>query len=523
MLRRILMLSCLIGSLAAGLARPVQAADETLHFRLGEDPETLYNVKSVSLTVSSVLGPYLLERLVYFDAGGQAQPWLAQSWTISDDQRVLTFKLRTGVSFSDGTPFDAAAAKAQFDAVMDKKNGSPLLSRLGSLQTVEAPDATTLRFTFAKPYAPFFANIAQAGFGFNSPTAVAKYGEQYGRHVVGTGPYMLKSWVPGTEITFVRNPNFHQLRADALNKGAPYAPTIVLTVISEEGVAQAALESGELTAAAVAADAIDRMVSNPAFTTVINKIVTNLYYLEFNEMHAPFNDPAMREAIGVAINRDAIVKAAFNGYASPALGPLAIGIPGYDAKIGEEYGPRFNPARARALLAKAGWTPGADGKLSKDGKPAMFSLKSYAGFEVVDRTLAVIQSNLADLGIATRIETADWGSFYPSLLKPDWDMDLMRWTSSDPSFLSLAFRSPGHRNATLPAPEVDQILDRCDTMMNQQARSGCVGEAQKALLQNATIAPIGSDWFVTITQANVKDYHFDYFNQLFPGDIRIVK
>lgn len=521
MTKRLSLAASAVCLLLAAAPAPVRAADQALHFRLGEDPETLYSIKSLSLTVSSVLGPYLLERLVYFDAAGKPQPWLAQSWSISEDQKTLTFKLRSGVKFTDGTDLNAAAVKAQFDSVFDRKNASPLLSRLGSLKTVDAPDSTTVVFGFDKPFAPFFANIAQAGFGINSPTAVAKFGDQYGRNPVGTGPYMLKSWVPGTEITLVRNPGFKQFRGDARNPGAPIASTIVLTVISEEGVAQAALESGELTAGAVAADAIDNLVKNPALTTVINKTVTNLLFLEFNETHPPFNDPVARRALGYAVNREAIVKAAYNNYASPALGPLANGIPGYDPAIGAAQGTPFDPARAKALFAQAGYTPGPDGKLAHDGKPLTLSLKSYAGFETIDRTLAVIQSNLADIGIATKIETADWGSFYPSLLKPDWDMDLMRWTSSDANVLTVLFRAPGHRNATQPSARQDEILDRCNTLMDQAVRLSCIGEAQTALLETATIAPVLSDWFITITQANVVDFHLDYFNNVIPGDIRI--
>jgi peptide/nickel transport system substrate-binding protein len=521
MFRRLL-LSLTLAVMLGGPLTDAYAAGPTLHFRLGEDPETLYNVKSFSLTVSSVLGPYLLDRLVYFDASGQPKPWLAESWVVGDDQKQITFKLRSGITFTDGTDFNAAAAKAQFDAVMDKKNASPLLPLLGSLQTVEAPDATTLRFTFAKPFAPFLSNIAQASFGFNSPTAVAKYGSQYGRHVVGTGPYMLKSWDPGSEIVLVRNPDYHQYRGDAVNKGAPIAARIVLTVISEEGVAQAALEEHELTAAAVSADAIDALVKNPAFTTVINKVVTNLYFIEFNERRAPFNDPDMRRAIGYAIDRAAVVKAAFNSYASPALGPLASGIPGYDAGIGKKYGTPYDPAKAKALLAAAGWKPGADGVLVKDGKAARFVIKSYSGFVTIDRTLSVIQSNLADIGIKVSLQTSDWGTFYPSLLKNDWDMDLMRWTNSDPSVLSVLFRSPGHRKATLPDARTDAALDRCDTLMNPTTRAGCVGEAQIDLLKASTIVPVASNWSVIITQADVKDYTIDYFNNLIPGDVRIV-
>jgi peptide/nickel transport system substrate-binding protein len=502
-----------------GAVPSARAAGDVLHLRLGEDPETLYNVKSFSLTVANTLGSFLLDRLIYFDADGKPQPWLASGWTVSDDQKQITFKLHDGVKFTDGTPFNADAVKFQFDAVMDKANASPLLPLVGSLQSIEVLDPLTVRFTFGKPYAPFMSNIANAGFGFNSPTAVKKYGDQYGRNVVGTGPYILKSWQAGTEMQLVRNFDYKQLRGDAINKGTAYPDAVVLTVISEEAVAQAALETGELSAAAVAADAIDRFVNDPKFNVVLNKIVTNLLFVEFNETQKPFDDPNVRRAIGYAIDRDAAVKAAFNGYGAPALGPMALGIPGYDPAVGKELGTPYDPAKAKALLLQAGFTAGSDGTLSYGGKPASFSLKSYAGFETIDRTLAVIQSNLAAIGVKVSLETADWGTFYPGLLKGDWDMDLNRWTYSDPSILTVLFRSPGHRHMTLANPAQDEILDRCDTLMNTDVRFKCVSDAQRALAQSATIAPVLSNWFVVITQANVKDYHLDYFNYLIPGDV----
>jgi peptide/nickel transport system substrate-binding protein len=512
--------SFLIGSTLAatgGFIRRAGAAEQVLHLRLGEDPETLYNVKSISLTVNSTLGNFILDRLIYFDQEGKPQPWLAESWAVSEDQKELTFKIRQGVKFHDGTTFDAEAVKFQFDQIMDKSNASPLLPLLGSLQHVDAPDPATVRFVFEKPYAPFFSRLGT--MGFNSPTAIRKFGEHYGRNVVGTGPYMLKSWDPGTEIQLVRNPDYKQLRADAINKGQAHIDRVVLTVISEESVAEAALESGELSAANVATDVIGRLKDDTRFNVVIDKVVTNILFLEFNETHKPFDNPEVRRAISYAIDRDAAVKAAFDGYAAPALSPLAIGIPGYDPNAGPQYGTPYDTTKAKALLKQAGFTQGADGMLSFDGKPASYSFKSYAGFETIDRTMAVIQSNLAAVGIKTSIETADWGTFYPSLLKGDWDIGLNRWTSSDPSVLSFLFRSPGHRKMTQANAEQDAILDRCDTLMDTTKRAACVGEAQVALLKSATIAPILSNWLVTVTQANVKDYHLDFFNYLIPGDV----
>src|SRR5262249_50334443 len=143
LLRR-LFAACAIAALGCA-SMPAWAADApSFRMRLGEDPETLYNVKSISLTVHDTLGAYLLERLVYFDEKGKPNPWLADSWQISEDQKQLTFKLHSGIKFHDGTDFDAAAVKFQFDQVLDKKNASPILPFLGSLKSVEAVDPLTV-------------------------------------------------------------------------------------------------------------------------------------------------------------------------------------------------------------------------------------------------------------------------------------------------------------------------------------------------------------------------------------------
>ncbi len=514
-----------IGSVGLPLLRreaDAAGAGPTLTFRLGEDPETLYNVQSISLTVASVLGDQILEGLVYLDEKGLPRPWLSDSWTTSDDQKEITFKLRPGVKFHDGTDFNAEAVKFHFTSIQDPKNASPLLPLIGPLHAVEAIDPLTVRFTFNKPFAPFFTNLSIAQLQFNSPTAVAKYGKTYGRHPVGTGPYRFLAWNPGTEVDLERNPGYHpQWRSDAKNKGMPYAAKIILRVISEDGVAAEALETGELTAGALTADIIPRFVHDPRYKIILNKNVTNLLFLEFNERRETFQDLRFREAMSRAINREAIVEASFSGFASAAPGPLAVGIPGFAPAVVAKYGLSYDPAKAKALLAEAGWKPGDDGILVKDGKRADFLIRSYAGFTSIDRALSVIQSNLKDIGINARLQTSDWGVFYPSLLKDDWDMDLNRWTWPDGSVLTQLFRSPGHRKSTMADPKVDAVLDRCNTLMEPVTRNGCLGDAQQVLLQAMTLVPLVTNWTVIATQKNVLDYDLDFEGALIPGDVHL--
>lgn len=494
-----------------------------LGFRLTEDPESLYGVQTISLTASEAMGTYLTERLVHISPEGRPAPWLAESWEVSDDQTAITFKLREGVQFHDGTPLNAEAVKAQFDAIRDPANASPILPMLGPLSSVEAIDESTVEFRFEEPYAPFFNNIAAGYMGINSPTAVAAHGAQYGRNAVGTGPYKLVRWIPGTRIELERNENHIQWREDAVNKGAPHAERITLTVIREDAVALAALETGELTGSALQADIIDRFVDDPAFNVVINENTTNLVFLEFNQNKAPFDEKLVREAISHAIDRSAAVAAAWSGYASEALGPLARGIPGFDAEVAEEYGAKYDPERARELFAEAGWTDSnGDGILDRDGQDARWVIHSYSGFTHIDRTLAVVQSNLRQIGVEIELVTSDWGAYYPSLLESDWDMALNRWTSFDPGILATLFRSPGHRQHIQPDASVDDVLDRCDTLMEPQARGECVSEAQKVLLEASTLVPILTNHMVLATQGDIADYTLDFTGLLIPGDVRKV-
>lgn len=515
------LLSSILFMSAASLAAPTASAFE-LNFRLSEDPESLYGVQTISLTASTAMGTYITERLVYIGPDGRPAPWLAESWEVSEDQTEIVFTLRQGVQFHDGTPFNAEAVKAQFDAILDPANASPILPMLGPLEEVEAVDEHTVRFQFANPFAPFFNNLSVGYMGINSPTAVAEHGAQYGRNPVGTGPYKFVSWVPGSRIDLERNENYIQWREDAVNDGLPHAEKISLKVIREDAVALAALETGELSAAALQSDIIDRFVGDPSFNVLNNENTTNLVFLEFNQNKAPFDDPLVRKAISHSIDRAAAVAAAWSGYAAEALGPLARGIPGFDAEVAESHGAAFDLDRARELFAEAGWTDSnGDGLLDKDGQAARWVIRSYAGFTHIDRTLAVTQSNLRQVGVEIELVTSDWGAFYPSLLEKDWDIALNRWTNSDAGIMTTLFRSPGHREHILPNPDVDEVLDRCNTLMDPATRSECVSEAQTVLLDAMTIAPILTNFDVIATQANIADYTLDALGMLIPGDVRL--
>jgi peptide/nickel transport system substrate-binding protein len=526
----LLIITCLIGSLFTACA-PAPAANsvqdvqgDIFTMRIQEDPETLDNVRTTSGTAEAVMSHTILERLIYIDQNNVMHGWLAESWQVSTDQKEVTFKLRQGVKFTDGTDFNADAVKFHFDRIMDKRNASPSLAYIGSLKQVAVVDPYTVKLVFASPYAGLWNVLNYAYFGFNSPTAVKQWGDEYGRHPVGTGPFILKEWIPGSKLTFVRNPNYVQYREDATNKGPAKLAKMVFLVIPEDGTAMAALQTGEITISGLNSDTLAQVQNDNRFKVVINKNGTHLQYVEFNYERAPFNDPLFREAISYAVDRESIVKSSRGGYASVDYSPLAVGLIGYDDAVAKQYGTPYNPQKAKDLLAQAGWKDtNGDGIVEKDGKSANFELRSYTGYTYITRSLEVFQKNLQDIGIKATPSLTDWGAFYPSLTKKDWDIAMIGWNWGDANVLKVLFRSPGHRGQIPADGTLDPVLDSLDTTMDPAQRIKIASEAQKLILQKYLVVPIQCAWNMFAIQANVMDLHYDHYGYFLMGDLWIQK
>jgi peptide/nickel transport system substrate-binding protein len=498
---------------------PVPAGD-TFTLRIAEDPESLDNVRTTSGTAESVMATTFLERLIYVDLDNVIHGWLAESWTISTDQREVTFKLRQGIKFTDGTDFNADAVKFHFDRILDLKNASPVKAYYGTLQQAVVIDPYTVKLVFKEPFAGLWNVLTYAYSGFNSPTAVEKWGDKYGRHPIGTGPFMLREWLPGSSLTFVRNPNYVQMRDDAINKGPALLAQIKFQVIAEDGTAIAALTTGELDASILNADTLPQVQGNPLFNIYTYKTSTQLHFIEFNAEKAPFNDSMFRTALGYAVDREKIVQSSRGGYSSVIYNPLAPGLMGYDASIGEQYGTPYNPDKARQLLEELGWVDtDNDGIREKDGQKASFGMWSYSGYTYVIRTLEILQQNFQAVGIQINIKQSDWGAFYPSLKKDTLDMDLMRWGWGDMDVMTVLFRSPGDRGHIPPDAELDAVLDSIETTMDYDQRIDLAHQAQVLLLQRMIIIPIQSDWTMYALEASLRDFHSDHTGYIIPGDI----
>lgn len=513
-----LALLCIVlaGASFAALARPAAAFQDAtepvqggmLRLTLGGEPDQLDPARTISL-LSSLVMDNIYESLVYIDDAGLPQPWLAESWEISDDNKEITFKIRQGVKFHDGTDLDANAVKFTYDRILDPELAAPYKAFVETLESVEAPDATTAIFKFSEPYAPFFTNSTI--IGIISPAAVEKFGDDFGHNPVGTGPFMFKEWQPATKITLERNPNYVNYRGDDTNKGPAYVDGLEYFIITESGTRTAAFENQELDILDIEFEDVARFKEDPSLKIISLEAANNFNFVEFSD-RAPFDNVNLRKAINSAINAAAVVELSYLGNATATQCPLPVGNAAYDADLCAEYGYTYDLEKAKQYLADAGYSDSdGNGFVDEDGKDVVVTLWSYSGFPERQKAMEIMQSDFNAMGLKTELQQIDFGALQPKMESGETGMDYMRWTLTDQSILSALFYSPGWTKQTSD-PELDKLIDVANTTVDPAARLEASHAVMKYALEQAIIAPIATDWLNTATHDYVQNYHWDALN-----------
>lgn len=291
----------------------------------------------------------IYDNLVRYKPGStDVEPALAESWKVSEDGKVWTFYLRKNVKFHDGTPFNAEAVKFNIERQLPPKATKDMAYAdftYGMIEKVEVVDDYTVKITLKYPYAPFLANLAMGlSAPMISPTAAKKYGENYSQNPVGTGPFMFVKWDKEQQIVLKANKSYWG--------GAPKVDRVIFKVVKENAV-----RANELLAGSV--DMIDGVDPNDvprlqkdSNVTILTAPGMNINYLGLRTDKKPFDDPRIRQAISMAINREAIVKSLYQDKAILANGPLPPNLFGYVKDL-KPY--PYDPEKAKALLKEAGY------------------------------------------------------------------------------------------------------------------------------------------------------------------------
>ncbi len=382
---------------------------------------------------------------------------LAESWEISPDGLTITFKLRRGVKWQDGTPFTAHDVMFTYQVMIDPKTPTAYGGDYKQVKKAEVLDDHTFRVTYPKPFAPALGSWTLAILPKHLLEGQDITKSPLARHPVGTGPYKFRDWRAGDKIILSYNPDYFE--------GRPYLNGYIYLVKPDLATMFLELKAGNLDRMGLTPLQYERQTAYAKFQRRFNKykyVSFSYTYLGYNLEDQRFADRRVRQALTHAINRQEIVEGVLLGLGQEATGPYKPGTWFSNPDV-----PRFdyNPEKAKALLAEAGWRPNSRGILEKDGKPFEFTILTNQGNDLRVRTGEIIQKRLAEVGIVVKLRTVEWAAFIKEFIdKGRFEAVLLGWTTGqDPDIYDIWHSSktkPGELNFIhYNNPEVDRLIE----------------------------------------------------------------
>jgi peptide/nickel transport system substrate-binding protein len=408
----------------------------------------------------------------------QIEPGLAESWAISPDGLVYTFKLRRGILFQDGSPFDANAVKFTFDRVLNKEHEaykwgkwSFVLGNTAMIDSVAVVDPLTVRFTLKYPHAPFLVRLADVSTTIVSPKAVMAMKEGFANTPVGTGQYRFESWDRGNRIVLRRNEQYWSA------KGRP--DRLIYRFIIEARARVTELLTGNVDLiVAVQPDAVAQIETGQR-TAIHRQVGIHFWYLGLNTDKGALGHRKVRQAIAHAIDKQAIVRDILKGTAVPANGPVNPGTWAYEPNV-KKY--PHDLAKAKALLSEAGYAKGVD--------VSFWVPESGSGMQIPVDMGTIIQAQLAKAGIRANITIIEWAAFLARLRTGEHEMFANSWLagSDDPdlifSFLFHSSMIPFPNRAHYRSAELDRLIEQARSTLNQGARADLYRKIQRIVTED---------------------------------------
>jgi peptide/nickel transport system substrate-binding protein len=481
---------------------------DTLTIATANTADCLDPAQNLTANSSPFVRP-LVDSLVYQNpADGSLHPWLARSWSSNDTATEFTFVLRTDVTFSDGTRFDAAAVKTTWDGIVglgaQAATANSLLS--GYLESrVTSPDTLTVRF--ATPKSSFVQATSTTAL---APISPAAWGtgphERCAGKFAGTGPFTLQSIQGKERLSLVRRQDY-RWGAESWRPGAAALARIDFELVKEPGVQFDALASGTVDAATgISKRQIGSLPANRYTTTTIQSPGI-VYTITPNTTRGPLADDAVRRALIAATDRRQLVDIALGGGAPPATSILATNTPGY-LELRDELA--FDRNRAAGLLDNAGWRPGPDGIRAKDGKRLSLAV-TYPSVDQVDAPLLeLLQQQWAQCGIELTLRGLPVAELSPTQDAGDYDLLVFSQNRGDPDVLRTVFAAAGKNRAHITADDpLNAALDQQSAQAEPDKRRETVGRIQHAIVERGLSDPLYETGSLVASDAKLTRYSVD--------------
>ncbi|MFA9556378.1 ABC transporter substrate-binding protein [Evansella sp. AB-rgal1] len=489
------------------------AADQTLVFARGGDSVSL-DYASVTDGESSRVTKQIFETLLEFDADSfDIGPGLAHDWDVSDDGLTFTFHLREGVTFHDGTDFNADAVKLNFERWADpeheyhfadegytysvygtqfggfKGDDGHVISEINVINDYE------VEFVLKEQLGSFLQNMGMSYFAFTSPAAFEQYGSTINENPVGTGPFKFVSWTREDNIVLEKFEDYWQ-------EGLPKLDRVIFTVVPDNSARLTALRSGDIDIMdGLEPDDVERIKAEDGLT-VFERTTNNIGYLGFNMDKAPFDNPIVRQALNHAVDKESLIAILYAGLAEPAKNIIPPMYLGYNDAV-EAYD--YNPDKAIELLAEAGFADGLEFDLW-----TMPVARPY--MPDPQRAAEVLQENFAAVGVTAKIVSHEWATYLDLTQQGAQDVFMLGWsgTNGDPDYFfgNLLHSSaiPGGNRTFYRNSEVDDLLNKAKVSVDFDERDALYKEAQLLIHEDAPMIPLVHTTPVLAGSERVKGY-----------------
>jgi len=433
-------------------------------------------------------------------------PYLAKSWTVSDDGLVYEFTLRDDVMFHNGTPLTAEDYAWTIQRMIDPEIGSNCgFLAYSSVSEVEAVDEHTLRITL---WAPNYYFLSTMAFGSCTMPMSKAYAEEVGEEGLGTnpvgvGPFRFVSWEPGVNVVLERNPDF-AWGPSYTHGGPPYIETLDIRGIVDHTTRQAALEAGEIDLSEITSEDVERVLSTGQYQVLEFLPGSGADSVFMNVSKPPFDDIRVRQALNMAIDRDLIIKVMFAGDAKimrEILSPPTIGYCDEAADLGYSY----NLEKAKELMAEAGYTPGEDGMLQKDGEPLVLVMPVYSW---VEKLSILVQEQFKALGVQVELQQDEASVAYGHVMGGDFDIFLSGFLNEDASLMDWMFNSMGiggYNFSQLSDPKMDELLTTMLSTTDPETNLRAACDVQVYAVEQAYTVPMFVAKLSTAVSNELKD------------------
>ncbi|MCL2491696.1 MAG: ABC transporter substrate-binding protein [Coriobacteriia bacterium] len=439
--------------------------------------------------------------LRFTDDSTDVEPGLATDWDVSEDGLTYTITLRDGVKFHDGTDFDADAVVYNFERFT---SGEPVFAYADPIfdmvDSVSAPDESTVVFKLKEPFAPFLAHLAMTQFSIVSPTAAEESGIQdFGRNPVGTGPYKFVSWTGETEVIMERNDDYWGDK--------PNIDRLIYRFITDDNTRLNELEAGSIDIAVdPLPDSIAGFEAHSGFQ-ILQEPGLHTWYLSLNTQVPPFDKAEVRHAFYHAIDREAIVDNILLGTGVLAVNFLPPATPGYTDDV-PKY--EFSPEKAKELLAEAG-----EENLTVD----FWVPEGGSGMQSPDAMATAIQGDLANVGVTLNIKKLEWGAYLDQMFGdfPPEDQEMllgqMSWISDngDPdNFLYFLCSNtqwpPNYNSAYYSNDDFEKLIIEARFNPVWEEREPLYKEAQQILMGDLPYLPIDHEIITAIGREGITGF-----------------